>query len=221
MSYQTALHQIYGLYGITDPILLSDTELLTGVSAAIKGGLKVLQYRNKKLSVEDQYQQALALSELCRQHQVCFIINDNYELALKVGADGVHIGKDDGRVSAARSYLGADAIVGVSCYNDISNAKKAISEGASYVAFGRFFPSKTKPQAVQAKLDLIKEAREQLAVPVVAIGGINRENATQLIARGAHSVAVIHDLFHNMQSIYETAKAYHQLFADYKLKHHL
>ena len=211
LSPETAT-KIQGLYAITDPCLIPAEKLIASVTQAILGGARVIQYRNKSASKTIQYQEAGQLSSLCKQHEVCFIINDDAQLAKAVDADGVHVGKEDGKIADARKCLGKQAIIGVSCYNQLENAQHSIAQGADYVAFGRFFPSRTKPEAVQADLQLLKEASQQLSVPIVAIGGINRDNAQQLIHYGADSVAVINDLFHNTQDIYQSAKIYQTLF---------
>lgn len=203
---------IQGLYAITDAELIADNELFSAVEAAILGGAKVIQYRNKSASNALQYQQAEQLRALCQQHQVLFLINDDPALARAVNADGVHVGRDDGKIADARKQLGAQAIIGVSCYNQLKNAQHAISQGADYIAFGRFFPSKTKPHALQAELSLLAQAELHLNVPIVAIGGITLHNARQLISHGADAIAVIHSLFHNKQQIMNTAKAYQALF---------
>lgn len=203
---------IKGLYAITDPELVPDDKLITTVEQAILGGAKIIQYRNKQASPSLQIEQAQQLSKLCKQYQACFIINDNPELARQVSADGVHVGREDGKIADARKQLGNDAIIGASCYNRLENAEKAIAEGADYVAFGRFFPSRTKPNAVQANLDLLESAAKELTVPIVAIGGVNRSNAAQLINHGAHAIAVINDLFHDNQAVYNTAKIFEALF---------
>ncbi|MCU7799061.1 MAG: thiamine phosphate synthase [gamma proteobacterium symbiont of Lucinoma myriamae] len=204
--------KIHGLYAITDPDLIPAEQLLTSVEQVILGGARIIQYRNKSASKAIQYEEASQLSSLCKQHQICFIINDDPQLAKAVNADGVHVGKEDGKIADARKQLGKQAIIGVSCYNQLENAQRSIEQGADYVAFGRFFPSKTKPDAVQADLQLLKEASQQLNVPIVAIGGINRDNAQKLIQCGASSVAVINDLFHKNQEIYTTAKKYQAFF---------
>ena len=207
-----AARSIQGLYAITDPRLISEENLISAVKEAILGGAKVIQYRNKSVSPDRQHEQAAQLSHLCKQYRVCFIINDDAQLAKAVAADGVHVGKADGKIADARKTLGPRAIIGVSCYNQLENAQRAIAQGADYVAFGRFFPSKTKPDALQADLLLLEQASGQLSVPIVAIGGITRNNAQQLINRGADAIAVINDLFHDQQDIYNTAKAYQALF---------
>ena len=204
--------RINGLYAITDPDLIPAEKLIASVEQVILGGARVIQYRNKSASKTTQYDEAYELSILCKQHQVCFIINDDPQLAKAVNADGVHVGKEDGKIADARKQLGNQAIIGVSCYNQLENARRSMTQGADYVAFGRFFPSKTKPDAVQADLQLLKEAAQQLSMPIVAIGGINRDNAQELIQCGASSVAVINDLFHNYQEIYNTAKVYQAFF---------
>ena len=211
---------IQGLYAITDAELIADNDLFTAVEAAILGGAKVIQYRNKSASQLQQYQQALQISSLCRQHHVLFIINDDPVLAREVNADGVHVGRDDGKIADARQQLGAHAIIGVSCYNQLKNAEDAIAQGADYVAFGRFFPSQTKPHALQAELSLLDQASRHLSVPIVAIGGITLHNARQLISHGADAIAVIHSLFHDKQEIMNTAKAYQALFKPSQFKPH-
>jgi len=212
IKQSTTHHKIQGLYAITDPTLIPDEQLISSVKSAILGGAKVIQYRNKLISKSQQYQQAEQLSHLCQQHHVTFIINDDAVLAKAVQADGVHLGQDDGKISYARKQLGKQAIIGVSCYNQLNNAINAVHQGADYVAFGRFFPSNTKPDAVQAEFDLLQDARQQIAVPLVAIGGINLNNAPSLIKQGADAIAVIHSLFHDTQEIYNTAKNYQALF---------
>lgn len=204
--------KIQGLYAITDPTLINDLDLMQAVTLAIKGGARVIQYRNKLACAELQEIQAQALAQLCKQYNVCFIINDDPQLAKKVNADGVHVGKDDGKISAARKILGSDAIIGISCYNQLDNVRQAKADGADYIALGRFFPSKTKPDAVQATLELLEQVKQEIDLPVVAIGGINHDNAEALIAHGADAIAVIYDLFHNKQSIEQTAQTLQNLF---------
>jgi thiamine-phosphate pyrophosphorylase len=188
--------RLAGLYGITDSNLLPSTaSLLTAVESALDGGMKILQYREKKLPESEQVQQALALKRLCDEYQALFIINDNVALALKVGADGVHLGKSDSDIEQARRQLGGDRLIGASCYNRIDLALDAQNRGVNYVAFGRFFPSLTKPDAVQADPQMLQLARQQLTVPVCAIGGISLDNANILVEQRVDMIAVIHDLF--------------------------
>jgi thiamine-phosphate pyrophosphorylase len=139
--------------------------------------------------------QARALLALCRRSRVPLIVNDHLDLALTVGADGVHLGAEDGSLATAREQLGPARILGASCYDRLELALEAERLGADYVAFGSFFPSGVKPGAVRASLTLLRDAKRRLSVPVVAIGGITLENAPQVIAAGADSVAVISALF--------------------------
>lgn len=203
---------LYGLYGISDAVLLPDTEvLLAAASAAIKGGLKILQYRDKHASYQHQCEQARLLRQLCLVNEVTFIINDNLDLALEVGADGVHVGQNDSLISSARETLGAEAIIGCSCYNDIERARQAQHQGADYVAFGRFYPSLTKPDALPAYPELLQQARAELEIPLCAIGGITPKNAANLIEQGADMVAVIQGLF-AAKDIRQQAQGFSRLF---------
>lgn len=184
-----------GLYAITDPALCPDERLGSQVDQALAGGCRVIQFRDKR---DDQtLRQTLArqLLEVCRAHGASLLINDDVALAREIGADGVHLGRDDPDPSYARSQLGGRAIIGVSCYNRLALAQEAASRGADYIAFGRFFPSQTKPQAVQAEPELLRQAREAIDLPLVAIGGITPENGAPLITAGADMLAVIHGVF--------------------------
>ncbi|MDH3980257.1 MAG: thiamine phosphate synthase [Gammaproteobacteria bacterium] len=184
-----------GLYAITDSRLTPHSSLLERVEQAIAGGARVIQYRDKLASDGERYTLAIALAALCLRRQVPLIINDDAALAAAVGANGVHLGEADGTVAAARAQLGAEAMIGVSCYNSMERAREAAAQGASYVAFGRFFASRSKPDAVSAGTDLLCTARRELDVPVAAIGGISPDNAGPLIAAGANLLAVIHGVF--------------------------
>ncbi len=184
-----------GLYAITDPELIAEQDWVSQVEAAIAGGVSLIQYRDKDAGAAQRMRRARALLACCRAHQVPLLINDDVALAAAVGADGVHLGRDDAALSAARQQLGPRAIIGVSCYNQLPRALAAAAAGADYVAFGRFFPSRTKPLAVQAEVDLLRRARQNLNIPVAAIGGITADNGAALIAAGADLLAVIHGLF--------------------------
>lgn len=186
---------MHGLYVITDGSI--GNELLDKVEQALHGGAVIVQYRDKSMDAARREQEAHALQALCRQHNTLFIINDDVELAKAVQADGVHVGKDDAALATARDYLGKFAIIGVSCYNRLELALQAAQQGADYIAFGSFFPSPTKPHAPRATLELLREARSQLAIPICAIGGITLENAPDLLANGADMLAVITDIFKN------------------------
>ena len=185
---------VSGLYAIT-PDCTDTASLLRMVEQALIGGTRLVQYRNKQADVALRHEQASELLALCRRFHVPLIINDDLRLADLSGADGVHLGKDDGNVREARLILGAGKLVGVSCYNDLQRAIEVESQGADYVAFGSFFPSATKPAAVAAPLSLLHEAKHGLSIPVVAIGGITADNAGQLIEAGADAIAVISALF--------------------------
>ena len=186
--------QLKGIYAITDPELMGK-DLLSMTQQAISGGINILQYRNKLAKPDQQMQEATILAQLCKEHAVTFIVNDNVELALQVDADGVHLGQTDTSITLARNQLGENKVIGVSCNNKIELALKAQQHGADYVAFGRFYNSLTKPGAPQAELSLLVEARQKLTVPIVAIGGISHESAQLLLKQGADMLAVIHGIF--------------------------
>lgn len=183
-----------GLYAITDSQLIGE-RLLESVKAAILGGAAVVQYRDKSDDHARRAEEAGALQQLCRSHDVIFIINDDVELTAQIGADGLHIGQEDDSLNRARQRLGDDTIIGVSCYNRFELAQTAEQSGADYIAFGRFFSSNIKPDAVDAHFELLQRAREEINIPVVAIGGITAENGGQLVEAGADLLAVISDLF--------------------------
>lgn len=185
--------KVEGLYAVT-PDGLDDARLFELAAAALAGGACALQYRDKSGDAARRLRQAAALRRLCGEHGALFIVNDDVALALQVGADGVHLGRDDGDIAAARAALGPDAVIGASCYNRIELARAALAAGASYVAFGAVFPSQTKPDAVVAPLALFAEAAK-LGAQTVAIGGITPANAAQAVAAGAGAIAVIGGLF--------------------------
>jgi thiamine-phosphate pyrophosphorylase len=181
-----------GLYLITPDE--ADTPRLLARVAAVLPHAALLQYRNKTADAALRQAQAHALAVLCRDHGLPLVINDDAGLALTVGAAGVHLGEDDGDIAAARDLLGADAIVGMSCYDDLSRARTAAAIGASYIAFGAFFPSTTKPNARHATPDLLRDSA-RLGLPRVAIGGITPDNARELVDAGADLLAVIGGVF--------------------------
>jgi len=187
--------RIRGLYAITDPALLPPARLLAAVADAIAGGASIIQYRNKAASPSRQREEARQLCALCRDNGVLFLVNDDLALAEDCAAHGVHLGQQDGDIAQARARLGDAAIIGRTCHDSLPLALAAQQAGASYVAFGRFFPSFTKPQASAADITLLPQARAALRIPIVAIGGVTVDNAPQLLGAGADAVAVIHDLF--------------------------
>ncbi|HRD67340.1 MAG TPA: thiamine phosphate synthase [Candidatus Competibacter sp.] len=184
-----------GLYAITDAFLLPDDRLVAAVERAVLGGARLVQYRDKSRNDARRLSQAHALNELCRRHEVPLIVNDDVDLAARVGAAGVHIGRDDPAFATARARLGETALIGVSCYDRLDLALDAERAGADYVAFGAFFPSPTKPEEVHAPLSLLREARATLNIPIVAIGGITPDNAPLLLGAGADALAVVSAVF--------------------------
>jgi thiamine-phosphate pyrophosphorylase len=185
---------IKGLYALT-PDSLDTDDLLRRVRLALAGGVQVLQYRNKIADAALRLAQARDLRTLTQEFGVTFIVNDDAQLAAAVGADGVHLGATDGDVQSARAVLGHDKLIGVSCYNRLQLAREAVLAGADYVAFGAFYVSTVKPEAVVATLDLLRNARSELNVPIVAIGGINAANGASLVEAGANALAVISAVF--------------------------
>lgn len=179
-----------GLYAVTCP----DAKL-SAIADAIAGGAVAIQYRDKLVPAAEKLHKACMLQDLCSQQKVPLIINDNPQLAAFVGADGVHLGKNDCPIADARQELGATAIIGVSCYNDIKAAISAQQQGADYVAFGRFFASNSKPAATTANIAILAEALAKITIPIVAIGGILPENGKQLLDAGAGLLAVIDGVF--------------------------
>ena len=184
-----------GLYAITDSKLLSPEHLIQAVAQAIQGGAVMIQYRDKGDDTARHLWEAQDLYNLCRPLGIPLIINDDVELAAQIMADGVHLGQDDGEIATARARLGERAIIGVSCYNELERAIAAEAAGADYVAFGSFYPSQVKPNAVRASPELLTEAKARLSIPVVAIGGINADNGAPLVAAGADLLAVINAVF--------------------------
>lgn len=205
--------KLRGLYAITDSQLLSDGRLLPFAQAALQGGARLLQYRDKSDNAAQRLREAEALQEMCTRHGAQLIINDDAELAARIGA-GLHLGQQDGSLAAARALLGAHAVIGATCHAQLELATCAASEGASYVAFGRFFQSQTKPGDVLASSELLKQAHLTISLPVAVIGGISLETAPDLIGHGADLLAVIHALFAapNAAEVERRARAFSDLF---------
>ncbi len=208
MSSHTSLS---GLYVITDAQLQTPDQLCTQVRRALAGGARLVQYRDKSGDRTRRLDEARQLVSLCSRFRVPLIINDDVELARAAAAQGVHLGRDDPDPVQARQQLGEQAIIGISCYNDWSRATAAAAAGADYIAFGRFFESASKPEAVPATLDLLQRARQQLNLPVAAIGGINADNGGELIDAGASMLAVIRGVF-AQPDITAAAQRYAALF---------
>ena len=189
---------IRGLYVVTPET--SDTtadqdRLLARAALALEGGASILQYRSKSPGAAQRQALAQGLLALCRRHRAMFIVNDDVQLAAEVRADGVHLGRDDAEISAARARLGPSALIGASCYDDLGRGNAAVIAGADYLAFGSFFPSSVKPTAACPSLDVLRQARRRWRLPLVAIGGITEDNAPQVIEAGADAVAVITAVF--------------------------
>mgnify|MGYP006441362579 CR=1 FL=1 len=184
-------HPVAGLYVITDARWPRPVPLETAVAAALRGGARVVQYRDKSDDAERRQREATAIAAQCRDAGACFIVNDDVELARAVNADGVHMGRDDGDVAAVRAALGPERLVGVSCYGDLDRARAAAEAGADYLAFGSMYPSPTKPEAAVVPLSIFAAARAFTDRPLVAIGGINADNIAEVTAAGADSVAVV------------------------------
>jgi len=202
-----------GLCAVTldDPLL---PRLSALVKAALDGGTPFVQYRNKAASRPLRRAQAAEMLRICRASGAKLIINDDVWLAVEIGADGAHLGRDDapgGSLAAARDALGPKRILGVSCYNELARAEEAAAAGADYLAFGSMYSSRTKPAAVRAPLEMLGEARRRFGLPIAAIGGITLENAPEVIAAGADILAVVSDLFDAMD-IKARAEAYQELF---------
>ncbi|MCS5591571.1 MAG: thiamine phosphate synthase [Gammaproteobacteria bacterium] len=184
--------RIQGLYAIT-PNKKLDIALIEGVIT--KHQVNILQYRNKTDNKQMRLDEAQQLRELCLTHNTLFIINDDINLCQKVGADGVHLGQNDASIEAARAKLGKNAVIGTSCYNQLELAVHAQKQGASYVAFGALFQSSTKPNAGHCPLSVVTQAKKELNLPIIGIGGITFANQQQAFDAGCDSVAMVNSLF--------------------------
>lgn len=186
------LHNISGIYAITPDHIL-DFDAIEKV--IIQHNIGILQYRHKTADAQTQFNEATQLQQLCAKHHTLFIVNDDINLAQEAYADGVHLGKNDISIQQARIQLGTDAIIGVSCYNDIILAKNAQNQGANYVAFGALFPSFTKANALRCDLNTITQAKQNLSIPIVGIGGIDFDNQQSAFDAGCDLVAMINTLW--------------------------
>ncbi len=208
---ETNRKKLTGLYAITDASVADPQKIISSVEQALHGGARLIQYRDKSSSQNIRQETCQALRKLTKQFDALFIINDDIELTLATKADGIHLGQDDICLADARKQLGENAIIGISCYNHFNLAEQAIKEGADYIAFGRFFPSRTKPNAVTAELSLLERAKQKLDIPVVAIGGITAENGGELIQAGADMLAVVDGIF-DKPDIEAAASQFRSLF---------
>ena len=203
--------KLKGLYAITDQQLITEENFSASIEATLQGGTRIIQYRDKSDKQNKRLQQASLLRALCHQYHAICIINDDIELARAVNAHGVHLGKDDLSLTMARQMLGENAIIGVSCYNDLDRAMAAENNKADYVAFGAIFSSTTKPEANVAGLDIITKAKQQLSIPICTIGGITQENIQQVIQQGTDMAAVISGIF-SAENIKQSTAALSQFF---------
>jgi len=202
--------RIEQLYAVTPDASDSDW-LYERTVAVLAGGARVIQYRSKNADLRLRRTQVARLLELCKARAALLIVNDDVALARDVGADGVHLGRADMSPGAARIVLGETAVIGISCYASLARAQIAQDAGADYVAFGSFFHSSVKPDAVRAPVELLRAARAALDLPIVAIGGITAENGCALIEAGADALAVVSALFHVPDSL-GAARAFTALF---------
>ena len=187
--------RLRGLYAITDSLLIPEDSFETAITQALQGGARIIQYRDKTNPTDIRLAQSQLLRRLCDEYDALLIINDDIDLAMASKADGIHLGEDDATIKTAREKLGAEFIIGKSCYNNVDSAIGAQTEGADYVAFGAFFSSPTKPDAKIVSLSELTRAKQQLAIPVCAIGGITVDNAPPLIKSGVDMIAVISGIF--------------------------
>ncbi|MEZ0343934.1 MAG: thiamine phosphate synthase [Caldimicrobium sp.] len=207
--------KLSGLYVITDERLTpyEEGKIFDLVEKALKGGARIVQLRDKSRKDKELIEIALQLKKLCHKYEALFIVNDRVSLAKEVEADGVHLGKDDEALEEALKKL-RGKIIGVSCYGSLERAKWAESLGASYVAFGSFFPSPTKPEAEVVPFEIISLAKKELKIPICAIGGITLERAEELIKKGADLIAVISDIWLS-ENVEKRAKGYTEFFEKY------
>ena len=199
-----------GVYAITDCENITADEVLRKTESILSVGVALFQYRNKTKDQRKKRALAIALQSLCKQYKTPFIVNDDLTLTKEIAADGIHLGKHDADIDAARRVLG-DKIIGISCYNDFNRAVIAEQSGANYIAFGSFFPSATKPDAAKANIELIIKAKEKFNIPVVAIGGITPENGKPLINAKVDFLAVISGIY-STDNVVTSTLAYNNLF---------
>ncbi len=205
--------KLRGLYAITDSQLLAG-KFLAYVEAALDGGVTLLQYRDKGHDESRRLREASELLKLCQRYKTRLIINDDADLAARLDV-GVHMGQTDGSLTDARGLLGHKAIVGATCHGSLALADRAKADGASYLAFGRFFNSSTKPGAPAIELDVLSQARARFNLPIAVIGGITLDNAAPLVEHGADLLAVVHGLFgaENTQEVTRRARAFNTLLS--------
>lgn len=204
-----------GLYAITDCDRVSAGSLVSATEQVLRAGVVALQYRNKSGSHARKKSEAGELRQLCKEYNSLFIINDDLQLAVSTGSDGVHLGREDYDCKTARNELGPEAIIGISCYNSVDTALAAQEDGADYVAFGSFFPSSSKQNTTAAELDIIRQAKARVSLPVAAIGGITPANCRTLIEHGADMLAVISSIY-QAEDPYATVKEFNRVIFSHR-----
>jgi thiamine-phosphate pyrophosphorylase len=208
MSTPTKLR---GLYAITDTHLIPRARFAATVEAAVRGGATMIQLREKEAPRAEIVRLGREILAVTRRYGALLIINDHPSVVQEIGADGVHVGREDPSIAEARALLGPQAIIGASCYGDIERAVEAEKAGADYVAFGTPFPSPTKPKRTDISVEIFRQAKQSVRVPVFAIGGITLANAQQIIAAGADGIALVSGVF-AQPNVEAAARALAQLF---------
>ena len=206
------MKSLKGIYAVTDEVLTPKSTIVKQVEEALEAGAKVIQLRDKSSTDDELEPIAKSLQALCDQKNATFFINDRVQLAKKIGADGVHVGFSDQTVKETREEVGEKMLIGVSCYGDIERAKQAVNDGADYVAFGAFYPSKTKPKADVVSKEVIFKAKAELDVPVFVIGGINRKNINEIVDFQPDLYALVSDIFES-ESIKQTVTELNELIS--------
>jgi len=212
--------KLKGIYAISPDFDISDANaskrFIELTERILAGGVTMFQFRNKSPDSEQKTQLANECRRLCRKYRKLFIVNDDVSLAQRCEADGVHVGQGDSAVAQVREVLGDQAIIGVSCHGDIVLAETAVQNGADYIAFGRFFPSNSKPDAPPADIRILQRAKNRFDVPIVAIGGIREDNAEFVLQAGADVLAMIDGLY-NSDDVTATLKKLQRLFSKSRL----
>jgi thiamine-phosphate pyrophosphorylase len=184
-----------GLYVITDKRLIKRDSFVDTVEMAIKGGARIVQLREKETPDDEIINLGKAILNVTKKYSVPLIINDSPDLTKKIGADGIHLGGHDTSVEKARSILGSNSIIGVSCYNQIERGLNAVKSGADYVAFGTPYNTPTKPDREPTSIDILNQAVKSINIPIFAIGGITKDNAKPILETGVDGIAVITSVF--------------------------
>ena len=207
----TETFEISGLYVLTHHDNSSCDDMLSDIEDVLKGGAKLIQFRSKTLNEQEKLKRACKLLELCNSFHIPLIINDDVFLCKEIHAHGVHLGQQDSHIKEARALLGEGKIIGATCHQSPDLAFEAKKSGADYIALGSFFASQTKVNASRASLDCIRSVKQACGLPIVAIGGINLDNASELLAHKVDALAVINGVL-NADDIETQARQFTQLF---------